>query len=67
MITLTDDELHAPTERWGIKQIAAFLGVQPKTVRDKISKRPGFPSPKINASQRVRAWCPAEIRRWAGR
>jgi len=54
-------------ELWGTKQIAAFLGIQPKTVRDKTTKRPDFPKPKINASQRVRAWCPDEIQRWAKR
>ena len=54
------------TERWGTKQIAAFLGIKPRTVAEKTVKRPGFPRPKINASQRVRYWDAAEVMRWAG-
>lgn len=52
------------TERWGIKQIAAFLGVKPRTVTDKISKRPGFPPPRVQASQRVRWWEADDVRRY---
>lgn len=36
--------------------IAKLLGVTQRHATGKIVKRPGFPAPCINASQRLRAW-----------
>lgn len=45
--------------------IAQILGVTREYVTDKLSKRPDFPKPKVNVSQRLRKWSEAEIRQWA--
>lgn len=52
------------TERWGIKQIADYMGLKPRTVTDKVSKRPDFPKPKARSSQRVRWWEADDVRRY---
>lgn len=52
-------------ERWDIKSIAEYLGVRPKHTRDKVTKRPDFPKPVVNASRRTRFWLAEEVKRWA--
>lgn len=45
--------------------IAKILGVSREYVTDKLTKRPDFPKPRVNASQRLRRWSEAEVRAWA--
>ena len=47
------------------KDIAKRYSVKPRTVRDKWSKDPSFPPPRVNISQRVRAWAEEDIEAWA--
>lgn len=46
-------------------RIAEILGVTRVHVTDKITKRPDFPRPVINVSQKLRRWSEAEVRAWA--
>lgn len=41
--------------------IAALAGVTRRHATGQIVKRPGFPAPCINASQRLRAWPTAKV------
>lgn len=41
--------------------IAKLVGVTRRHVTSQIVKRPGFPAPCINASQRLRAWPTAKV------
>lgn len=45
-------------------QIAEFLGYSPKYVRDVLCKRPDFPKPCQNISNRKRRWRFDEILRF---
>lgn len=54
-------------DRWDIKSIAEFLGVQPKHARDKITKKADFPKPVVDASRRIRFWAAEDVKRWAQR
>lgn len=47
------------------KQIAQFLGVCQAHCTQRIIKRPDFPAPVINVSQRLRKWKRADVLRWA--
>lgn len=49
-----------------IKQIAALLGVGREHTRNILVKRPDFPAPAINVSQRVRKWKRTDVLKWAG-
>ena len=40
----------------GTKDLAALLKLQQKTVTDKLTKRPGFPAPAVDGSQKNRLW-----------
>jgi predicted DNA-binding transcriptional regulator AlpA len=44
--------------------IASLLGVSREYVTDKLTKRPDFPRPRVNVSQRLRKWSEAEVRAW---
>lgn len=44
--------------------IAKMLGVTRLWVTNSITKKPGFPKPKINLSQRVRHWSRKEVDKW---
>lgn len=48
----------------GTKEIAAMLGITQGWVRENINKRPDFPAPVINVSQRIRKWSRAEVIKW---
>lgn len=52
-------------DRWNIAAIAAYFGVKPKTVRVAYTKRPDFPKPVVNLSQKTRLWLAAEVMTWA--
>lgn len=46
-------------------QIAKLLGLKRPYVTDKLTKRPDFPRPRVNRSQRLRRWAEAEVMAWA--
>jgi predicted DNA-binding transcriptional regulator AlpA len=47
------------------KDIAELLGLEREYVTDKLTKRPDFPRPAIDKSQRLRRWLRADVERWA--
>lgn len=47
--------------------IAALLGVCRRHVTERLSKRPDFPQPIINISQKTRRWSRSEVLSWAKR
>lgn len=47
--------------------IAALLGVCRRHVTERLSKRPDFPPPIINISQKTRRWSRSEVLSWAKR
>lgn len=46
------------------KDIADTLGVTREYVTDKLTKRPDFPKPFVNKSQRLRRWKESDFRAW---
>lgn len=44
--------------------IAQMLGVTRAYVTDRLTKRPDFPKPAIDLSQKLRRWNDGEVRRW---
>jgi predicted DNA-binding transcriptional regulator AlpA len=55
-----------PQDLIDTKQIAQLLGVTRAHCVGRIIKRPDFPAPTINVSQRLRKWKRADVLRWAG-
>lgn len=47
--------------------IATLLGVCRRHVTERLSKRPDFPRPIINISQKTRRWSRSEVLSWAKR
>ena len=47
------------------KDIADLYGLNREYVTDKLTKRPDFPKPAVNVSQRFRRWNRSEVERWA--
>ena len=47
-------------------RIATLLSVSHRHATEVITKKPGFPAPKMNVSQRMRRWDEDEVRTWAG-
>ncbi|WP_066338459.1 helix-turn-helix transcriptional regulator [Azohydromonas lata] len=47
--------------------IAALLGVRRDHVTDRLSKRPDFPRPHVNLSQKLRRWRAEDIAAWLAR
>lgn len=47
-------------------EIARLLGVCRAHAVGRIIKRPDFPKPAIDVSQRIRKWRRADVLRWAG-
>ena len=45
-------------------QIAQLANVSRAHVTDRLTKRPGFPEPAINVSQRTRRWDEAAVLEW---
>ena len=50
---------------WTTQDIAAEFGVSRRTVTDKWTKRPDFPSPARRVNRRLVWWLADEVRRWA--
>ena len=48
------------------KDIAAVLGVTRSHAVDRIIKRPDFPAPVINLSQRLKRWDRQTVLKWIG-
>lgn len=46
------------------KQIADMLGCTREHVTNRLTKRPDFPTPRVNLSQRLRRWSEAEVVAW---
>lgn len=44
--------------------IAAMLGISRAWTVNNVTKRPDFPKPRVNLSQRLRRWSRAEVSRW---
>lgn len=44
--------------------IAQLLGYSVRHVRDQITKRPDFPRPSVNLSQRHRLWNEVDVLLW---
>lgn len=54
------------TELMGTKEIANLLGVSRAHCVARIVKRPDFPKPAIDLSQRLKKWKRNDILSWAG-
>lgn len=48
-------------------QIAALLGVSRAHATSRITKRPGFPKPVLNLSQKTRGWSREAVIEWVRR
>ena len=46
------------------KDIADRLGLTREYVTDRLTKRPDFPQPSVNVSQKIRRWNKADFERW---
>lgn len=49
---------------YDLNQIAALTGLSKNYVRDKLTKRPDFPSQELRLSQKVKRWKPETIKDW---
>lgn len=47
------------------REIADMLGLSREYVTDRLTKRPDFPKPVMNRSQRMRRWVRADVMKWA--
>lgn len=47
--------------------IAQMLGRTRPYVTDRLTKQPGFPSPVINRSRRLRRWLVRDVEAWAAK
>lgn len=54
------------TDMIGTKEIATMLGVSREHCVNRIIKRPDFPRPAIDLSQRMRRWKRQDVMRWMG-
>jgi predicted DNA-binding transcriptional regulator AlpA len=48
-------------------QIAERLGISREYVTDKLTKRPGFPPPRVNLSRKLRRWSEADVMAWVAK
>lgn len=53
------------TSRIDTSGIAQILGCTRRHATNTITKRPDFPKPVINVSQKTRFWSLADVQRWA--
>ncbi|MDH0777158.1 helix-turn-helix domain-containing protein [Delftia tsuruhatensis] len=51
--------------RMDTQGIAEYLGLSREHVTARLTKRPDFPKPFINASRRIRYWRVADVKAWA--
>lgn len=54
------------TSRIDTAGVAQLLGCSRKYATNAITKRPDFPKPIINVSQKTRFWSLADVQRWMG-
>lgn len=47
-----------------LDDIAALLSMNRREVRDRLTKRPDFPRPTLNLSQRTRRWDQDKVQEW---
>lgn len=52
------------TSRIDTAGIANLLGCSRQHVTNRLTKRPDFPRPIINVSQKTRFWSLADVQRW---
>ncbi len=52
------------THRLDTAGIAKLLGCSRDHVTNRVTKRPDFPAPIINVSQKTRYWSLADVQRW---
>lgn len=52
------------TARIDTAGIAQMLGCSRRHVTNRVTKRPDFPRPIINVSQKTRFWALADVQRW---
>jgi predicted DNA-binding transcriptional regulator AlpA len=57
--------LHRRPEFVGTGEIAEIFGLSRSHIVGRITKRPDFPRPVINISQRVRKWLRSDVEAWA--
>lgn len=48
-------------------EIAKLLKLERSYVTDKLTKKPDFPKPRVNRSQRLRRWAEADVLAWAAK
>jgi predicted DNA-binding transcriptional regulator AlpA len=48
----------------GVNEIALMLGLSRVHVVGRITKRPDFPKPTLNLSQRIRRWKKSDVESW---
>lgn len=53
------------TSRIDTEGIARILGCTRRHVTNTLTKRPDFPRPIINVSQKTRFWSLTDVQRWA--
>lgn len=47
--------------------ISRMLGISLGHARNRLTKRPDFPEPAVNISQRLRRWRKDDVLRWAAK
>ncbi|WP_428142963.1 helix-turn-helix transcriptional regulator [Delftia acidovorans] len=63
---ITEMNPHLSTApRMDTQGIAEYLGLSREHVTARLTKRPDFPKPFINASRRIRYWRVADVKAWA--
>lgn len=69
MLTLSEETMNQANDddKLDTGGIAELLGVTRPFVTDKLTKRPDFPRPVVNLSQRLRKWRRRDIERYAAR
>ena len=48
-----NEEITPPERRWRIPDIAEYIGIEPKTVRDDVVTQPWFPKPEMGKLPRL--------------
>lgn len=56
--------MNTTTARIDTAGIAKMLGCSRQHVTNRLTKRPDFPAPIINVSQKTRFWSLADVQRW---
>jgi predicted DNA-binding transcriptional regulator AlpA len=48
----------------GTADIARMLGLSRDYITDKLTKKPGFPKPRVAISQKTKRWAREDIEQW---